>query len=308
MELVIDSDVTHRPPGRRTLRWIEECCGPGATVRHVRPLGGRAHLNHALVVETRSGTALHLVLRRWLPQDRIAAAEFSPEREIAALTLLAGCDLTTPSLVAADPAGAYTEAPALLLTELPGRPGGPTGGGMAEFLIQLAAALLPVHTLRGAASMPPYVPANRLDVRLPPRWALRPALWERAMETAAGAAPQEPSRFLHRDYRYDNTLWQGGRLSGVVDWSVASYGPPAVDVASMRHALAIGYGLAIAERFRDVFDQVSGGHTHDPYWDLRTVLDLLPEDPTSPLEPDQTAAQEDYLDALLAELGAPTTG
>jgi hypothetical protein len=303
-------------PGGAALRWVQECLGKGAEVRVVRPLaGGCAHDNHALLVESKSGSVHRFVLRRWSrstrgrrrpaagSDPRLADAEFSPEREIAALTLLAGCEIPTPSLVAADPAGAYCDSPALLITQLGGHPPRPAPADLPEYLIQLAAALLSVHGRAGGATMPPYLPYNRLDQRRPPRHAVRPALWERAFEVAAGPAPDAPSRFIHRDYHPDNTLWSYGRLTGVVDWSDASYGPIAVDIAHMRLHLALRYGPPAAERFAAAFDQVSGGYAHDPYWDVRCVLDLLPEDddrvigePTAPLV-------EDYLAGILADLG-----
>lgn len=309
------------PPDRATLRWVEECFGRGAVVKMVRPLpGGAAHVNHALLVETGSGQNHRLVLRRWLPHAphrpadgapaRPAAphvgAEFSPEREIAALALLAGCPLPTPSLVAADPAGAYCDVPALLIERLTGHPPRPSPDDLPEYLIQLAAALLAVHAINGASTMPPYVPYNRLEERRPPRHALRPGLWERAFDVASGPAPEAPSRFIHRDYQPDNTLWSYGRLTGVVDWSDASYGPIAVDIAHMRAHLALRYGPPAADRFLASFDQVSGGYPHDPYWDVRALLDLLPEGSGRTVDEAHVPLFEDYLAARLAELGVST--
>jgi hypothetical protein len=385
---------TGAPPSRATLRWVAECLGQGAEVRMVRPLaGGAAHANHALLVESPSGSAHRLVLRRWTPRDpvpqgpyaghlgakasrtprgtagghgiaartgglpgtdlaftdlsrtdpsraglpraglppaglppasglpgtrgpgqdarvagterlvpRYADSEFSPEREIAALALLAGCEVPTPSLVAADPAGAYCDAPALLITRLVGHPPRPAPDDLPEYLIQLAAALLAIHARGGASTMPPYVPYNRLDQRRPPRHALRPQLWERAFEVAAGPAPEAPYRFIHRDYHPDNTLWSYGRLTGIVDWSDASYGPVAVDIAHMRLNLALRYGPPAAERFVAAFDQVSGGYRHHPYWDVRCLLDLLPEDGGRIIDEAKMPLVEDYLAGLLAEL------
>nr|WP_307797124.1 aminoglycoside phosphotransferase family protein [Actinomadura barringtoniae] len=369
------------PPSRSTLRWVEQCLGQGASVKMVRPLaGGVAHVNHAVLAESRSGSAHRLVLRRWLPAhltapaapadpapnvasspnvasttdlaagpdlasttdlasasgsasrmpaSRVPAiggptlsvspgfsagmmasgrggAEFSPEREIAALALLAGCELPTPSLVAADPGGAYADAPALLITRLIGHPPRPAPEDLPEYLIQLAAALLSVHALNGASTMPPYNPYNRLGVRLPPKHALRPEVWESAFDVAARPAPEAPSRFIHRDYHPDNTLWSYGRLTGVVDWSDASYGPVAVDIAQMRLSLVLRYGQAAADRFLAAFDQVSGGYRHDPFWDIRAVLDLLPEDSHRVLDEAQIPLFEEHLATQLAELGAPT--
>jgi len=295
------------PPADAALRWVEECLGKGSEVRSVRPLpGGTAHANHALVVRSRSGSEHRLVLRRWTNRDPgtgrgYNATAFSPEREIAALALLAGCEIPTPALVAADPAGAHCDVPALLITRLDGHPPRPSPDDLPEYLIQLAAALLPLHSLSGASSMPPYVPHNRLDVRLPPRNALQPELWERAHEVAARPAPEAPSRFIHRDYHADNTLWSYGRLTGVVDWSDASSGPVAVDVAHMRRGLALRYGPAIADCFLSNVDQVSGGYPHDPYWDVRALLDLLPEDEGRVLDVAEVALCEDYLAKLLAD-------
>jgi aminoglycoside phosphotransferase (APT) family kinase protein len=294
---------TGAPPGHPTLRWVEECLGKGAEVRMVRPLaGGTAHANHALLVESGSGSAHRLVLRRWTRRDPVRGnADFSPEREIAALALLAGCEIPTPALVAADPAGAYCDVPALLITRLTGHPPRPSPDDLPEYLIQLAAALLAVHALNGASTMPPYVPHNRLDVRRPPKHALRPALWERAFEVAARPAPEAPARFIHRDYHADNTLWSYGKLTGVVDWSDASSGPVAVDIARMRRGLALRYGPSVADRFLAAFDQVSGGHPHAPYWDVRCLLDLLPENEDRTLDEAKVPLFEDYLAKLLSE-------
>ncbi|WP_192758340.1 aminoglycoside phosphotransferase family protein [Actinomadura algeriensis] len=331
MDLVTHTQALSQPlgttPGDATLRWVEQCLGKGAEVRMVRPLtGGTAHANHALLVESRSGSAHRLVLRRWTVRDApggdpradaggqngqagparrtFCETDFSPEREIAALALLAGSDeLTTPSLVAADPAGAHCDVPALLITRLPGHPPRPSPDDLSEYLIQLAAALQLVHRLNGAATMPPYVPRNRLDSRVPPVHALRPELWERAFEAASGPAPEAPARFIHRDYHADNTLWSYGRLTGVVDWSDASSGPVAVDVAHMRRGLVVRYGRAAADLFRSTFDMVSGGHAHDPYWDVRCVLELLPEDADRPIDAATVPRLEDYLAKLLADLG-----
>lgn len=295
------------PPSAATLRWIEECLGPGSAVKMVRPIiGGRTHVNHAVLAESRSGAVHRLVLRRWASAGwPVIDVDFSPEREIAALTLLAGCKIPTPSLIAADLSGAHCEVPALLIDRLFGHPPRPAPEDLPEYLIQFAAGVLPVHAVAGGSTMPPYRPHNHLDVRRAPRPARHPALWERALDVVAGPRPSAVPHFIHRDYQPDNTLWAYGRLTGIVDWSSASYGPIAVDVAHMRRHLAVRYDIGVADRFLAAFDQVSGGYRHDPYWDLRTVADLLPEQPDFSIDERDIPALEDLLERALADLGAP---
>jgi hypothetical protein len=53
----------------------------------------------------------------------------------------------------------------------------------------------------------------------------------------------------------------------VVDWSVASCGPPEVDVGHCRLNLAVLYSADRAERFRLAYEAETGRST-DPWWDL----------------------------------------
>ena len=73
----------------------------------------------------------------------------------------------------------------------------------------------------------------------------------------------------------------------------------------MRWNLVLRYGVRVADQFLAAFDQVRGGYRHNPYWDLRTVLDLLPEQPGRPITPSEMPALEDFVEQALVELGAP---
>jgi aminoglycoside phosphotransferase (APT) family kinase protein len=63
------------------------------------------------------------------------------------------------------------------------------------------------------------------------------------------AATGRPGRLVHRDYHPGNTLWAGGRLAGVVDWTGGSWGPPSADLGHMRVNLAADLGVEVADRF-----------------------------------------------------------
>lgn len=71
----------------------------------------------------------------------------------------------------------------------------------------------------------------------------------------------------------------------VVDWTQASYGPPALDVGHMRWNLAADHGRTVADRFLDCYRATIGRRLdHQAYWDLVSLLDLLlaGEDPEAP--------------------------
>jgi hypothetical protein len=62
-------------------------------------------------------------------------------------------------------------------------------------------------------------------------------------------------------------LWEGGEVSGVVDWVNACIGPREDDVVHCRVNLAIIGGQALADRFERRYCEVTGAPLTDPYWD-----------------------------------------
>jgi aminoglycoside phosphotransferase (APT) family kinase protein len=75
---------------------------------------------------------------------------------------------------------------------------------------------------------------------------------------------------FHGDFQHFNLLWARGRLTGVVDWSVASLGPPEIDVGHCRLNLAVLFSADRAERFRLAYGAETGRST-DPWWDLHAL-------------------------------------
>jgi aminoglycoside phosphotransferase (APT) family kinase protein len=286
------------------LRWAAEAVGRGSRVTSVRRLTeGCWHANHALTVVDRGGRPHRLVLRRWArPEWRTEDPDFTVEREACALELLADTPVPAPAVVAADPEAAACDAPALLLTRLPGRPPG-LPRDVDAFLSQLAGALPHIHAVDGGARerVPPY--RNYYDPRgaPPPAWSRRPRLWGRAIELASQPQPAGRRCFIHRDYHPENTLWSRERLAGVVDWTSASWGPAAVDTAHMRWNLAISYGLDAAEEFLRRHESLASEEFDDQrYWDVVTVLDLVPEIEPREWPAFDLARLERYLESVLS--------
>ena len=97
------------------------------------------------------------------------------------------------------------------------------------------------------------------------------------MRERAGVRAGDWPRFIHRDFHPGNVLWSRGRVTGVVDWTNASAGPPAADVAHCRTNLVIMNGMASADRFRGAYEALTGGK-HEAYFDLVDVFDMSPFD------------------------------
>jgi hypothetical protein len=117
----------------------------------------------------------------------------------------------------------------------------------------------------------------------------------------AAGQPQESESesdvFIHRDYHPGNTLWQDGKLTGIVEWTTASVGSARVDLGHMRWNLVVEYRETVADQYLTSYLELADGDVPtDPYWDLRTVVDLMPDDG---LELEVLARIEPYLERLL---------
>jgi aminoglycoside phosphotransferase (APT) family kinase protein len=316
-EAVRVARLLRRRPPAAALRWAAVPFGPGARVVAVRSLSSAWLANHAVDVVDATGATHQVVLRRWArPGWDDEDPDFTAAREAAILELLAPTRVPAPALVAADPDGAVCDVPALLLGLLPGGP--PDLHDPATLVEGLAAALPPIHAVAvpaagggaradpsSAAGVPTrVVPAYRRfydpGQLVPPAWSDRPGLWERAFAVAARPPPDDRACFIHRDYHPGNTLWSGGRLTGVVDWIGGSWGPPSVDLGHMR--LTWDLGVAAADRFLAAHRALTG-FDHHPYWDVVAAVDCIPElESPGPPAP-WLRRMEDLVAAALARLG-----
>jgi aminoglycoside phosphotransferase (APT) family kinase protein len=77
----------------------------------------------------------------------------------------------------------------------------------------------------------------------------------------------------HDDYWPGNSVWQRGRLSGIVDWSTAEFGDPRTDVAQCRVDLTMMYGPGWADEFARCYVEAGGASMRDLwFWDLARGL------------------------------------
>ena len=292
---------------------MTDALGSGSTVvaaRRLRP--GGWHVNHAVDVACGDGCTRRLVLRRWArPGWEADDPDYTVDREISVLGLLAATLVPAPVVVAADPAGSRCDVPAILLTRLPGHPPRPADAGVEGFWRQLAETLALIHDI-GDRARPPAVPYRLYYDRAraePAQWMGGSRTWARAVAAVREAPPPAVPTLIHRDYHPENTLWSRGRLTGVVDWTQASWGPPELDVAHMRWNLAADHGLQVADHFLSCYRATTGrALVTQPYWDLVSLLDLLldgdPDDPGD-IGTDDQRCFEAYAEAALGRLGLP---
>jgi aminoglycoside phosphotransferase (APT) family kinase protein len=289
---------------------VTDALGPGShllAARRLRP--GGWHVNHAVDVAGGDGRVRRLVLRRWArPGWEADDPDYTVDREVRVLGLLAATAVPVPQVVSADPAGSRCDVPAILATRLPGHPPRTADAAAEGFAHQLAATLALIHAV-GDLARPGGVPYRLYYDRAraePARWMAGSPTWARAVAAVREAPPAAGPTLIHRDYHPENTLWSRGRLTGVVDWTQASWGPPELDVAHMRWNLAASYGQELADQFLACYRGATGrALEHQPYWDLVSLLDVLldgdPDDPGD-LGPDDRRMFEAYAETALSRL------
>ena len=215
------------------------------------------------------------VFRGW--KGDVAAAvrgEYATLEAVSAATPLA------PRPVLCDAAGELIGEPLMVTTMLDGAPLPPTHqpDGWTE---QLADALVAIHGIppeRVAGVASDRSAEERLARRLadpPPR---ADPLWDEASRVAAELAPRlagNPPTLIHGDLWFGNTIWSGGRLSGVVDWAGARIGDPARDVSIARADLRLFVGERSAEVLRARYEAARGALNDLAFWDLLAALDPI---------------------------------
>lgn len=261
------------------LNWIAGAVGPGATVRSVvRLVGATSSTLYRVEVQHR-GQIAGLVLRRFTNQEWLAEEPDLAQHEAASLCKAREAGVCAPSLVACDPHGEHCGVPAVLMTELPGRvelqPRDLDG-----WLRGLAEAILPLHAVDVGTFPWRYQPYNDLSRLEPPTWSRHPKLWAQVIDLVRGPRPPARECFIHRDYHPTNVLWQGERVSGIVDWPNACRGALGIDLAWCRGNLVGLHGVEAADRFLAAYRSLAGpSYDHHPYWDLIVLIEVLPGPP-----------------------------
>ncbi|MEU6329983.1 aminoglycoside phosphotransferase family protein [Streptomyces sp. NPDC047049] len=299
-----------------TRAWVSRHLQAGERIVRAEALhGGITAEMWRLTIGARDGGARDLVLRTFV---NVEHAEDWLNREAGALTLLTGTGVPAPGLVAVDPTAAHCECPSLLMTRLAGRPV-LDDEGLETRVPLLARQLVAIHALRPAVRPRAYAALTTAGTVVVPKGA-HAAAWAAAIDVIRGPAPRCAGRFLHRDFQPGNVLFDvpparpaGARITGVVDWAAASWGPADLDVAHCAANLALLHGPAWGLRFPGAYEEAGGvlaaAASERLYWLVRGGL-ALSEEVRSVSQPWReagraaltTRAVEERLDAYVTAL------
>lgn len=208
-----------------------------------RELTGGQHARTLMVVD---GDTRAVV--RMFPQGDDAV-----QRERAVLRRLGPLGALAPRLLAH---GAAQGHPVIVTDAVPG---GPPAPDLDPVVIgeQMGTALAAIH---------------RLDPGGLPDESRQPTRRAGRLATSAHEAWREVDldRVLtHGDFWSGNTLWEGDRLTGIVDWSGAMSAPRGVDVAWCRQDLVLLGSTGAADRFLAAYESTAGRRVRDVRaWDV----------------------------------------
>lgn len=214
----------------------------GTAVRTVRPLlGGVSNRTYLVRLAPSPVYPREVVIRIVGDRDRAV-------REAEALKALGSTNVPAPRLLARRKVRG--DGWALVCTRVPGSPAArPQDPGWLDAYAGTLAAIHQVPRRRSNLPVDPGPARPWLDGK-PSRklGPLHDLLWlaigNRRAELGAG-----PHVLVHGDFHAGNVHWSRGRVSGVIDWEMASWGPAAADVAYAYLDLMLGAGRASADSF-----------------------------------------------------------
>lgn len=256
------------------IAWAESALG--YPISDVKPLAGGL-TSTMLALSDASGP--RSVLRMMTKEPWRTHGSALTQREQSAQDELGSTRVPSPTSLRLDADGSATGFPAHLMSWLPGHPSTSVDdldiAAMAEML-----AL--IHEVRPSEPFRQYQSWAWEAKWSVPEWSVRPSSWQRAFDLLAEEPPDYAPTFLHRDFSHRNLLWQGGSISGVVDWVETSTGPAWLDAAHAATNLAIAIGPEPAGAFLRAYGAVTGTRP-DLYWLVMDTVGFLPPPGKQPM-------------------------
>lgn len=268
------------PLSDRMLNWIIKSIHDEATVQSiVRLKGSTSSILHNVCLSVGQQN-INVVIRQFNDEAWLQEEPDLVIHEANSLRWAEKASVQTPKIIAYDETGEMCGSPAVLMSTLDGK----VNLKPADFnrwVQELAQALMSIHNVPAHDFAWSYFSYQDVAAWPLPTWSRETDMWKQLVEVAQGPAPDVEPCFIHRDYHPANVLWQDERISGVVDWVNACYGPPGVDVGHCRVNLAMLYGVETADAFLSAYEQhAAPKFSYAPYWDIIALIDILFGPPT----------------------------
>jgi aminoglycoside phosphotransferase (APT) family kinase protein len=232
-------------------------------VTRLRRLAGGAGGTDAFVV-TLDRPPGRVVAKLFREGDDTAPSEWSRLRFAQRVTA------PVPRTIAADLESLWFGRPAIVMSWLPGHPD-VTPKNPDAWVAALADTLSHFHetALDGAEQALP--PPTRAETWEPPEGEHDP-LTAAAVSVVTARLPSLSSEpvFTHGDFHPGNVLWQGGSITGVVDWSAARLEARWSELAYCRADVCLILGPDVADHLADAYCDIVGGTS-----DELAVYDLI---------------------------------
>lgn len=222
---------------------------PGCRLRASRRLtGGVSAIVHALELQDPEGRMQTVVVRQHADDDVKPRQQNVASMEHALLGVLHAQGWPVPRPLLLDTTGALLAGPCLVMSFVEGSTEVPAEGVDANIDV-MADTLVRLHRFP-AEQLPPLPerldPVPELHDYLPDSPASRDLL--QRLSAWSASVYSGPPVLLHGDFWPGKLLWQGARLTAILDWEDAALGDPASDVAGCRLELRWKYGLAATAR------------------------------------------------------------
>jgi aminoglycoside phosphotransferase (APT) family kinase protein len=268
-----------------SLEMLARRVAPGSTVTGVHAVS-RTSWNVSQLVEMRlkSGARQDIFVRRYGGGKATGAAKAAVEFQ--ALGLLQACGVPAPEPLLADADGALTGWPGIVTRRVPGAQAC-APDDHAAWARALAQMLARIHSV----SYRPDEMGFLLDGNREATWFLgdEKAAEEKARYPGGREVIEAVRRYhrrmtparptlLHMDYWCGNVLWEGGRISGVVDWEEAAQGDPGVDVGYCMADIAMKGRHGVADVFLAEYEAATGGRVGNlGLWQLAAAVRTMPD-------------------------------
>lgn len=254
---------------------------PGKVV-NIQPLAGGISASMTLVtIEAPRGDIIQWVIRQ-LSAETLALRPNAVEMEYGLLQVLKSHGLPVSRPIYLDVQGNIFDTPTLVMDYLPGEMDFSTlsqlnrGSEIARVLAQIHAIdLNEINRIAVPRLEKSFFGLCGEDPKIPDE-ELNETLIRNELKQHWPPKNQNPPVLLHGDIWNGNILWQGKKISGIIDWEDAWIGDPLLDIAGARSDQVYTYGMEMADQLTKIYLDLRKIDARDlPLWDLVAVLWLI---------------------------------